>query len=366
MSKDSQTLEEADQLMLHSGIAISDNIEVQVELLPENPISLHIDSNEEENVENGLGGKETTESQIIFKDGEPVKICVYMKRKPEVKDSDIASSSESAEIIIDNINAETDVTNYAAETEITTTLQALSDLKSGVGSSNTHIDLQKAGDSSDNTVQINVAQGDQSELVLWSSATNYTNKVHDTLSSQNSLIALVPVSGNEEPSNAIDISSVSFNNSVHEQALKCLTKRERDRVKKQNLRKDPAYRSKEREAAKARMKLRRKDPEYRNIERQKDRERRRISRHSNHKQREKERERDKDYRRRQRSEEWPFFLKQSSNETIDEHLAKCDKTSPASNEAFLSLLPQEKDVTDTIEEPFIDLVQTESETILPS
>ncbi|XP_070533363.1 chromatin assembly factor 1 subunit A-like [Ptychodera flava] len=63
-----------------------------------------------------------------------------------------------------------------------------------------------------------------------------------------------------------------------EVCMRQATKRERDRIKKRELRRCPEFREREKERAKARMRAKREDPEYRNVEREKDRRRRRLSR----------------------------------------------------------------------------------------
>ncbi|XP_078665088.1 uncharacterized protein LOC144907663 [Branchiostoma floridae x Branchiostoma belcheri] len=60
-----------------------------------------------------------------------------------------------------------------------------------------------------------------------------------------------------------------------------LTKRERDKLKKRELRSNPIYREKEKERARERMRLKRADPNFRAVEREKDRKRRRLARQRN-------------------------------------------------------------------------------------
>ncbi|XP_035659484.1 uncharacterized protein LOC118404491 [Branchiostoma floridae] len=60
-----------------------------------------------------------------------------------------------------------------------------------------------------------------------------------------------------------------------------LTKRERDKLKKRELRANPIYREKEKERARERMRLKRADPNFRAVEREKDRKRRRLARQRN-------------------------------------------------------------------------------------
>ncbi|KAL5013120.1 hypothetical protein ScPMuIL_007390 [Solemya velum] len=78
-------------------------------------------------------------------------------------------------------------------------------------------------------------------------------------------------------------------------------KKQKDKMKKRELRSNPNYWEKEKEKAKTRMKSRRDDPSYRAIEREKDRERRKSARQRNNEVRQRERERDRLYKRLQRT-----------------------------------------------------------------
>ncbi|CAH1774127.1 unnamed protein product, partial [Owenia fusiformis] len=84
-------------------------------------------------------------------------------------------------------------------------------------------------------------------------------------------------------------------------AKRNVLKRERDKIKKRQLRQDPSFRDKERIEAKARMASKRKDPAYRQLEREKDKMRRRLARQRNWVARENERERDKEYKKQART-----------------------------------------------------------------
>ncbi|XP_067665595.1 uncharacterized protein [Haliotis asinina] len=80
-------------------------------------------------------------------------------------------------------------------------------------------------------------------------------------------------------------------------SIRDITKREKDRIKKRELRANPVFREKEKVKAKERMQNRRQDPVYREQERQRDRERRQLARRRNIPVRERERERDKEYKK---------------------------------------------------------------------
>ncbi|XP_046374615.2 serine/threonine-protein kinase fray2-like [Haliotis rufescens] len=80
-------------------------------------------------------------------------------------------------------------------------------------------------------------------------------------------------------------------------SIRDITKREKDRIKKRELRANPVFREKEKVKAKERMQNRRQDPIYREQERQRDRERRQLARRRNLPVRERERERDKEYKK---------------------------------------------------------------------
>ncbi|XP_077990371.1 uncharacterized protein LOC144444719 isoform X2 [Glandiceps talaboti] len=86
-----------------------------------------------------------------------------------------------------------------------------------------------------------------------------------------------------------------------ELGMRAATKRERDRIKKRELRRCPEFREREKERAKARMRAKREDPEYRRTEREKDRKRRRLSRQRISLIRNMEKEREKQWKRIVRS-----------------------------------------------------------------
>ncbi|XP_002741521.1 uncharacterized protein LOC100368701 [Saccoglossus kowalevskii] len=93
-----------------------------------------------------------------------------------------------------------------------------------------------------------------------------------------------------------------------ELCMRAATKRERDRLKKRELRKCPEFREREKERARMRMRAKRQDSDYRTSEREKDRKRRRMARQRNALIRSMERERDKQWKKIVRSVTGPAVL----------------------------------------------------------
>lgn len=114
----------------------------------------------------------------------------------------------------------------------------------------------------------------------------------------------------DEPSDAYPLIKVTPDSTIEvtpdmqidpKSVIRAAAKRERDRLKKRELRANPSFREKEKKCARDRMKAKRKNPEYRELERQKDRIRRREARQRDEAYRNKERKRDKEHKRLQRS-----------------------------------------------------------------
>ncbi|ELU12654.1 hypothetical protein CAPTEDRAFT_218946 [Capitella teleta] len=91
----------------------------------------------------------------------------------------------------------------------------------------------------------------------------------------------------------------NFNATVSPDDLNILHKRrERERLKRRELRKNPEFREKEREKCRLRMQRRRQDPDYREEERTRDRQNRGFARQTKPELRNREREKDRERKRR--------------------------------------------------------------------
>ncbi|KAK2176306.1 hypothetical protein NP493_672g01060 [Ridgeia piscesae] len=192
----------------------------------------------------------------------------------------------------------------AAETVVTTALprrrkQAFPTVvRSGLGSP--RVELVSPSSASDGSAGIwspSMLQVDGSVL---STTTCFEEASEAELStSQESFVALMPHSASGV---LVTESGIIMPMSTQDASIREITKRERDRLKKRELRQNPAFKEREKIKARSRMRSRRCDPEYREVERQKDRCRRRASRQRNFRQRQLERERDKTYKRQRRND----------------------------------------------------------------
>ncbi|KAI0219693.1 hypothetical protein LSAT2_028784 [Lamellibrachia satsuma] len=194
----------------------------------------------------------------------------------------------------------------AAETVVTTALprrrkQAFPTVvRSGLGSPRVEmVSPSSASDGSASVWSPSVLQVDGSML---SSASNCFEEASEAelSTSQESFVALIP---NSLSRVMVTDAGVIMPMMTQDASIRETTKRERDRLKKRELRQNPAFKEREKIKARSRMRNRRCDPEYREVERQKDRYRRRASRQRNIRQRQVERERDKTYKRQRRTEQ---------------------------------------------------------------